>query len=124
MSNWENSLRLLDIKNLYSVVSTRLFPTFVASESILNKRSAMDLFSEDLDIIRVQLAHHKLISSKALVKHLSKKDKLLDQFWGEYSTDIKSISLKRKYNVSVAGSEELGNSRQTKDDGALQEVEK
>lgn len=66
----------------------------------------MGLFSEDLDVIRVQLAHHKLISSrvKALVKQLSKKDELLNQFRGEYSTDIKSISLKRKYNVSVVGS--------------------
>lgn len=106
----------------------------------------MALFSEDLDVIRVQLAHHKLIFSrvKALVKQSSKKDELLDQFWAEYSTNIKTISLKRKHNVFVAGSlleeeaigtlqqkaaikkslgEELGNSRQTEDDGASQEVD-
>lgn len=106
----------------------------------------MALFSEDLEVIQVQLAHHKLISSrvKALVKLLSKKDELLDQFWAEYSTNIKSISLKRKYNVFVSGSlleeeaietlqkqaaikkslgEELGSSIQTDDDGAAQEVD-
>ncbi|KAG1452627.1 hypothetical protein G6F56_007765 [Rhizopus delemar] len=106
----------------------------------------MGLFSEDLDVIRAQLAHHKLIFSrvKTLVKQSSKKDELLDQFWAEYSTNIKSISLKRKYNVFVAGSlmeeeaigtfqqqaaikkslgEELGNSKQTEDNGAPQEVD-
>lgn len=106
----------------------------------------MALFSEDLEVIQVQLAHHKLISSrvKALVKLLSKKDELLDQFWAEYSTNIKSISLKRKYNVFVSGSlleeeaietlqkqaaikkslgEELGSSIQTDDDRAAQEVD-
>lgn len=39
---------------------------------------------------------------KALVKQSSKKDELSDQFQAEYSIDIKSISLKIKYNVFVA----------------------
>ncbi|KAG1313020.1 hypothetical protein G6F64_002566 [Rhizopus arrhizus] len=108
-----------------------------------SKRSAMSLFSEDLDAVRVQLAHNKLISSrvKALVKQLSKKDELLNQFWAEYSTTVKTISLKRKHNVFVTGclleeeaietlqqqaaikkslGEELDNSRQTEDDDAPQ----
>lgn len=68
-----------------------------------SKISDTVLFPEDLDVIRVQIAHHKLISSraKAIVKQSLKKDKLLDQFWAEHSTNIKSIS---KYNVFVTGS--------------------
>ncbi|KAI9360702.1 hypothetical protein BD770DRAFT_442009 [Pilaira anomala] len=95
------------------------------------------------DVIRVQLAHHKVISSrvKALIKQSSKKDELLDQFWAEYSASVKSISLKRKYNVFVARSlleeeavgtfqqsapikKSLSDSRQTEDDFTPEEVDK
>ncbi|KAG1167014.1 hypothetical protein G6F36_012724 [Rhizopus arrhizus] len=152
MSNWENLNSNLHVPNYWSSKtciqwsSQDFCHNLLQANPFYSKRSAMALFSEDLEVIQVQLAHHKLISSrvKALVKLLSKKDELLDQFWAEYSTNIKSISLKRKYNVFVSGSlleeeaietlqkqaaikkslgEELGSSIQTDDDGAAQEVD-
>lgn len=67
--------------------STSLF----AQDPSLNKNSVMKLYSAVIDTLLVHFKHNKLICFRLrALKKMIGKDECLNQFWRDYSVDVKN----------------------------------